>query len=193
MRDLIRMVVVLTALTFVAGGLLAAVKSATELQIENQVLKFQKAPAINSLFPDATNDPVTDRFTVEADDMKLQVFQAKNPDGTNLIAFETKGSGFGGTMGLMVGVNVQTDAVEGVRMTTHAETPGIGTKAKDDLSFVSQFNGLNLNEGFALQAEGGSISAISGATVTSKGLLVAANKAKDIYKKLKPKIIENLK
>jgi electron transport complex protein RnfG len=187
------MVVVLTVLTFVAGGLLAAVKSATELQIENQVLKFLKAPAINDIFPDATNDPVTDRFTVEAENMKLQVFQAKNPDGTNLVAFETKGGGFGGLMGLMVGINVETDKVEGMRMTTHAETPGIGSKAKDDPSFVSQFNGLSINDGFAFQTEGGSISAISGATVTSKGLLVAANKAKDIYTKLKPEIMKNLK
>jgi len=193
MRDLIRMVVVLTVLTFVAGGLLAAVKSATELQIENQVLKFLKAPAINDIFPDATNDPVTDRFTVEAENMKLQVFQAKNPDGTNLVAFETKGGGFGGLMGLMVGINVETDKVEGMRMTTHAETPGIGSKAKDDPSFVSQFNGLSINDGFALQSEGGSISAISGATVTSKGLLAAANKAKDVYTKLKPEIMKNLK
>ena len=192
MRDLIRMVLVLTVLTFVAGGLLSAVKSATELQIENQILKFLKAPAINDIFPEATNDPVTDRFTIEAEDMKLQVFKAVNPDGTKLVAFETKGVGFGGPMGLMVGINVETDEVEGMRMTTHAETPGIGTKAKDDPAFVSQFNGLNINDGFALQADGGTISAISGATVTSKGLMIAANKARDFYKKLKPEIMKNL-
>jgi len=192
MREMLRMVAVLTILTFLSGGLLAAVKSATELQIENQVLKFQKAPAINDIFPDATNDPVADRFTIEADDIKLQIFKAINPDGSKLIAFEAKGVGFGGTMGLMVGINVETDKVEGMKMTTHSETPGIGSKAKDDPAFLSQFNDLNINDGFALQAEGGSISAMSGATVTSKGLIVAANKARDFYKKLKPEIVKNL-
>ena len=65
------MIVVLTVLTVVSGGLLAAVQSGTELQIENQVLKFQKAPAIKDIFPDATNDPLAERFTVKAEDIEL--------------------------------------------------------------------------------------------------------------------------
>ena len=35
MREMISMIVVLTVLTSVSGGLLAAVKSSTEVQIEN--------------------------------------------------------------------------------------------------------------------------------------------------------------
>jgi len=61
MREMINMIVVLTLLTTFSGGLLAAVKSKTEVQIENQVLKFQKAPAIKGIFPEVTNDPLAQR------------------------------------------------------------------------------------------------------------------------------------
>ncbi len=194
MREMISMIVVLTVLTSVSGGLLAKVQSSTAVQIENQVLKFQKAPAIQSIFSDAANDPIADRFTVEADDMKLQIFPTKLADGAKAVAFETKGTGFGGPVGLMVAVNLDNDKIIDVRMTTHAETPGIGTKPKEDLSFVSQFTDLPIMDtNFNLKGSGGVIDAVSGATVTSNALCSAAVSAKEIYQKLKPEIIKQMK
>ena len=192
MREMINMIVVLTALTAFSGGLLAAVQSGTQLKIENQVLKFQKAPAIAEIFPEATNDPLAERFTVKTDDIELQVFPGILSDGSKAVAFETKGGGFGGPIGLMVGIDIETDQIIQVRMTTHAETPGIGTRAKDDLSFVSQFAGKSIDTNFALK-DAGVIDAISGATVTSKGISLAAIQAKEIYQKLKPEIIKQIK
>ena len=188
------MIVVLTVLTSVSGGLLAAIESGTKVQIENQVLKFQKAPAIESIFPEAKDDPIAQRFTIEADDLKLQLFPTTLADGSKAVAFETKGTGFSGPVGLMVGVNLDKDEIIDVRMTTHAETPGIGTKAKDDLSFVSQFTGLAIETtDFNLKGSGGVIDAISGATVTSNAITIAAVKAKGIYLKLKPEFMKQMK
>jgi electron transport complex protein RnfG len=193
MREMISMIVVLTMLTVISGGLLAAVQSGTEEQIEIQVLKFQKAPAIESIFPNVANDPIADRLTVKTDDMELQVFPTKLADGSQAVAFETKGTGFGGPVGLMVGVNLDKDTIIDVRVTTHAETPGIGTKAKDDLSFVSQFTGHAMDTNFNLKGSGGVIDAISGATVTSNAVSLAAVKATEIYQKLKPEIMKQVK
>lgn len=193
MREMINMIVVLTVLTAFSGGLLAAVQSGTALRIENQVLKFQKAPAIKEIFPEATNDPLAERFTVKTDELELQIFPGILGDGSKNIAFETKGTGFGGPIGLMVGINLDTDQIVKVRVTTHAETPGIGTRAKDDLSFVNQFAGKGLDTNFALKGDNGSIDAMSGATVTSKGVSTAALQAKEVYQKLKPEIIKQIK
>ncbi len=192
MREMIQMIVVLTVLTAFSGGLLAAIKTKTEVQIENQVLKFQKAPALKDIFPETTNDPLTERFTVESEGTAVQVFPATLPDGSRQIAFETKGTGFGGPVGLMVGIDLEKDAIVQVRVTTHAETPGIGSRAKDDLSFVSQFSGREMDTNFALKAEGGEIDAMSGATVTAKAVSIAALQAKEIYRKLKPEIVKQL-
>jgi len=193
MREMINMIVVLTALTAFSGGLLAAVESGTKDRIENQILKFQKAPAIKEIFPEVSNDPLADRFTIKAEDIELQVFPGTLPDGSKAVIFETKGTGFGGPIGLMVGINLDTDKIIDVRVTTHAETPGIGSRAKDDLAFVSQFSGLGLDTKFAIKSENGDIDAMSGATVTSKGLCVAAAQAKELYQKLKPEIVKQMK
>jgi len=193
MREMMNMIVVLTVLTTFSGGLLAAVKSKTEVQIENQVLKFQKAPAIKGIFPEVTNDPLAERFTVKGDNIELQVFPGRLSDGSKAVAFETKGSGFGGPVGLMVGIRLDTDSIVDVRVTTHSETPGIGSRAKDNLSFVSQFSGKGLDTNFAVKADGGAIDAMSGATVTSKAVSLAATQAKEIYQKLKPEIVKQMK
>lgn len=192
MREMMNMIVVLTVLTTFSGGLLAAVKSKTEVQIENQVLKFQKAPAIKGIFPETTNDPLAERFIVKGDNIELQVFPGKLPDGSKAVAFETKGSGFGGPVGLMVGIRLDTDSIVDVRVTTHSETPGIGSRAKDNLSFVSQFSGKGLDTNFSVKTDGGAIDAMSGATVTSKAVSLAATQAKEIYQKLKPEIVKQM-
>ncbi len=193
MREMISMVVVLTVMTAVSGGLLAAVKSGTELRIEEQVLKFQKAPAIESIFTDVTNNPLAERFNIETEGTKLQVFPAKLSDGGTAIAFETKGKGgYGGDVGLMVGINTDTDQIIAVRVTTHSETPGLGAKAKDDPAFVSQYDGKSMDDGFGLKADNGSIDAMSGATITSRAVTLAAIQAQELYKKLKPEILKEI-
>jgi electron transport complex protein RnfG len=187
------MILVLTVLTAVSGGLLAAVKSGTQLRIEEQVLKFQKAPAIELIFPDVTNDPLAERVNVPFEGGELQVFPAKLADGGNGIAFETKGKGgYGGDVGLMVGINTDNDQIIAARVTTHQETPGLGSRVKDDTAFVSQYDGKPMDDSFGLKADNGSIDAISGATITSRAVSLAATQAQDLYKKLKPEILKEI-
>jgi len=189
MREMMSMIVVLTVLTAVSGGLLAAVKSGTEVRIEEQILKFQKAPAIAQILTDVSNDPIAERFNVSADGIQLQVFPGKMADGSKAVAFETKGKGgYGGDVGLMMGFNLDTDEIIAARVTTHSETPGLGARAKDDPAFVSQFSGKSISENLALKNEGGSIDAMSGASITSGAVSRAALEAQDLYKKLKPEI-----
>ncbi len=194
MGDMIKMVVVLTILTAVSGGLLASVEKITRIPIQESILKFEKAPAIAQIFPDdtVTNSPISDWFNVEKDGVTLQVFPAKLSDGGKAVAFETKdGGGYGGEIGLMVGVNLSTDEVIAVRVTTSKETKGFGSKAKDDPEFVSQFADKSIDTNFALKNEG-TIDAISGATVTSTALSRAAIEAQKIYKQFKPEIEQKI-
>ncbi|WP_457552327.1 RnfABCDGE type electron transport complex subunit G [Desulfobacula sp.] len=192
MREMISMIVVLTVLTAVSGGLLAAVKSGTEVRIEEQVLKFQKAPAIKEIFPEATNNPLAERFTIKLGNTEWQIFPGKLSDDSKAVAFETHGGGFSGPVGLMIGINIETDEIVGARVTTHSETPGVGSRAKDDPSFISQFAGMGLDKTFAIKSDNGDIDGISGATFTSKGVCIAAKQAKEIYLKLKPEILKKL-
>ena len=192
MREMIKMVVVLTILSFFSGGVLAYLRNSTQERIDNQVLEFVKGPAVRTLFEGAGNNPIADRFTIEDGEVERTFFVGVFDGEPRGIAFETSGKGYGGDVGLMVGINVKDNNMMGAGVTTHAETPGMGAKAKSDPSFISQFKDLGLEEPFKVTADGGSINAISGATITSRAVSAAATDAIEIYQKLKPQIDEKL-
>lgn len=194
MREIIKMIVVLTVLSCFSGGLLAYINSATEERIANQVLEFVKGPAVRSIFEGATNDPIADRFQIKDGDTEKTFFVGVIDGEPRAVAFETFGKGgYGGDVGLMVGIDIKDDKLIGVGVTTHAETPGMGAKAKTDLSFVAQFRGLALKDPIKVTKDGGTINAISGATLTSRAVSLAATDAGKIYLQLKPQITEKLK
>ncbi len=194
MREMISMVVVLTVLTAVSGGLLAAIESGTKDRIEAQIFKFQLAPAMNEIFGEVENEPAKDKFEIEHEGVKYKFFPAKLKDGSKAVAFETKGKGgYGGDVGLMVGINLDSDKIVAARVTTHAETPGLGARAKDDPEFVSQFTDKPVDANLNLKSANGEIDAMSGATITSAAVTLAAVQAQDLYKKLKPEILKQIK
>ena len=59
MREMIKMVIVLTILACFSGGVLAYLRNGTQERIENQVLAFVKGPAIRKIFEGAENNPIT--------------------------------------------------------------------------------------------------------------------------------------
>jgi electron transport complex protein RnfG len=193
MRELIKMVIVLTVLSAFSGGLLAGLRISTAAQIENQQLKFVKGPAIKQILEGAANDPIIDRFKIADGDIDHSFFVGKFNGKAKTVAFESFGKGYGGDVGLMVGVDLENDKIIGVGVTTHSETPGLGANAKDDPAFVSQFKGFTITDPAKVTTDGGKINAMSGATITSRAVCSAATNAGKIYQKLKPQISEKLK
>ena len=193
MREMIKMVVVLTILSCFSGGLLAYIHSGTKERIENQVLEFVKGPAIRTIFEGATNDPIVDRFQIKDGDIERTFFVGVFDGEPRGIAFETSGKGYGGDVGLMVGIDVNENKLLGVGVTTHAETPGMGAKAETDPGFVAQFTDMGLEDPIQVNQDGGTINAISGATITSRAICSAATEANEIYSQLKDQIEDQLK
>jgi len=190
---MITMVVVLTVLSTISGGLLSGLKNATASKIEVQQLKFVKGPAIKTILEGVTNDPIADRFAIKDDHTERKFFVGKFDGKANTVVLESSGKGYGGDVGLMVAVNMQNNQIVGVGVTTHSETPGLGARAKDDPAFVSQFKGMPINETFKVTNDGGKVNAMSGATITSRAVCAAASDAGRIYGKLKPQLEEKLK
>ena len=193
MREMIKMVVVLTVLSSFSGSLLAAIHHAMSERIDYQKLKFVQGPAIREILEGSSNDPLTDRFKLTDNGVERSFYVGKFDGEANAVAFETFGKGYGGLIGVMTGINITEDKIIGVRVTTHVETPGVGSRAKSDLSFVSQFNDQMLAESYKIKPEGGQVDALSGATLTSRGVSGALTDASDIYQRLKPQIEEKLK
>ncbi|MDD4071322.1 MAG: RnfABCDGE type electron transport complex subunit G [Desulfobacterales bacterium] len=193
MRDMIKMVVVLTVLCIFSGGLLAALRTGTSAQIENQQLQFVKGPAIMKIMEGALNDPIADRFKLKDGDVERSFFVGNLGANGQAVAFETFGGGFGGDIGVMVGVNPANDQIIAVGVTTHSETPGLGSKAKTDPKFSAQFKGMTLSGEFKVKKDGGQVDALSGATVSSRGVALALTAASEAYSRLKPQVSEKIK
>ena len=193
MREMIQMVVVLTVLSCVSGGLLAAIKTNTEERIAYQQLKFVKGPAILAILEGSSNNPITDRFTLKDGEVERSFFVGVFDGQPNTVAFETSGKGYGGDVGLMVGVNVAEKTLVGIGVTTHAETPGVGARAQTDAAFVAQFNGQPFEGEFKVKPDGGQVDALSGATITSRAVANAVTDAVGIYDRLESQLAEQLK
>lgn len=193
MRDIIKMVVVLGLISGVAGALLAGVRMGTMEKIEYQELKYVKGPVIMEVLKGCTNDPVKDRFKLKYGKKEVNFFPAVFDGKLNVVAFETTGDGFGGDIGMVMAVNIENDTVAGVGITTHKETPGVGSLAKDSDSFKNSFKNLPLTSEIKVKKDGGKVDAVSGATVTSRGVCVGANLGAEMYKKLKGEIVAKAK
>ncbi len=90
-------------------------------------------------------------------------------------------NGFGGAASLMVGYNGD-GTIRGVSVVSHAETPGIGSKATE-AAHLSQYQGRS---GVLTISKSGNddINAISGATISSKAIHAAINRANEIMASL---------
>ncbi len=193
MREMIRLLVVIAVFSAVSGGLLAAIQSGTRDRIEYQQLKFVKGPTIQQILEGSSNDPLVDRFKLIDGKEERSFFVGVFDGKANIVALEAFGKGFGGDIGVIIAVNVENDEIVGIGVTTHSETPGVGSSAKTDPSLSEQFKGLPIKEPFKVKADGGQIDAISGATVSSRGVCGAVVDSAEIYMRLKKDIIEKLK
>ncbi len=192
MREMVKMVIVLTVLSSVSGGLLAAIRNNTQDRIDGQVLKFVKGPAIEKIMEGASNDPINDRFAVEVGDEEKFFFVGVFDGEPKVVAFESKGSGYGGDVGVMVGVNVETGKIHAVSVTTHNETPGLGARVETHTDFKNQFRDVAIGTQTKVRKDGGNITAMSGATITSRAVCTAVREAGDLYAEVKPQIKKQL-
>lgn len=192
MREMIKLFIVVAIFSAVAGGLLAQVKDVTASKIDINKLKYVQGPTIESILEGCSNNPISDNFNIMDNDIERKFFIGEFDGKRNTVAFETFGTGFGGAVGVMVAVDLETDKVVGIGVTTHSETPGLGSRAKTEPAFADQFKGKSILEPFKVKPDGGEIDALSGATITSQGVCAALIAASDIYKRLKDEIKKNI-
>jgi electron transport complex protein RnfG len=184
-RDIIKMMVVLTVIGTVSGMTLSVIYRVTKAPIEYQTIKFVKEPAVKKVLTGYDNDPIMDRkkITVGTDErgnpVELTIFPAKKAGETFAVALEGTGKGYHGTIGVMVGVGKDGKLLD-IGITSQSETPGVGSKVTE-ASFTDRFKGLSTAG--EIKVDG-----ISGATYSSKGVMAAVNQAIGYVNKFKKEI-----
>jgi len=100
--------------------------------------------------------------------------------------FLTETKGYGGTIKITVGIDSE-GTITGVKIGDNNETPGLGSKAKDE-PFISQFQGISPKGALTVvknnKTKDEEIDAISGATITSKAVTKAVQAALNVNTEL---------
>jgi electron transport complex protein RnfG len=188
------MVVVLVVICGCSGLVLSYTNQATRNQRENQLLTYVQGPSIKAVLAeyDYDNDPIQDRTTLamgkDADGNPVQknVYLAKKGGTLVAVAYASSGSGYGGEIDVMVGISMD-GKLTGISVMTHSETPGLGARITET-AFSNQFRGSDLEEGVQLSSQGGSIDGISGASISSKGVITAVSRAIEAFPKVKEEV-----
>ena len=188
MKEIIKMLVVLTLICAVCGFLLAYVNKSTKKQREEQVLLNVKGPAVKKVLKGSDNDLIKDRKIITIGKKKIIIFVGKKAGKPWAFAYEMMGKGFGGDIGVIVGIDAASGDLLGIGITTHKETPGLGALIQEP-GFREGFKGLDLSAAVKVTGDGGQVDAISGATISSRAVCEAVNKASAFYKQHKTEIL----
>ena len=115
----------------------------------------------------------------------LTVYRGTEGMQVSALAWEVSGLGYAGEIRLILGLDAD-GSILGVRVLSHAETPGLGDKIeieKDD--WMLGFNGLSLgNPGidqWKVKKDGGRFDQFSGATITPRGVVQAIKEGLSFY------------
>lgn len=165
-------------ITFITALLLGFVNQVTAPQIAKNN-EATRAAAMAEIIPDAefveaepSEVPAPDKETPAIQN----IYEAQKDGETVGYCMEVLPSGFGGTLTVVVGINLD-GTVAGAKVTSHAETPGLGAKAQSDPTWIVQFAGQAADGSLAVTKDGGSVVPITGSTITSRAVTLAVNTA----------------
>ena len=175
----------LTVIALVAAALLGLVNNITADKIaENDAEKTRIS--MSAVVPEGSE--FTDKLEI-SDDVaaaaaaqggKLtELYGVKNAGADAGYVMKIAASGSQGTITMMVGVDANK-AITGIYVVSHSETPGLGTKVMGNepntagVPVLDQFIGMS---GSGSLVVGKTVTAISGATVSTKGITMGANAA----------------
>lgn len=184
--SLLRLVLVLTLIALVAGLALTGVYAVTKEPIEN-AQNAKKQEALNLVLPGFKGE--IKNITVKDDAGEdILVHLAVNEDGSLFgagVETYTK-KAFAGRFDLMVGFDT-TGTILNTEVIQAGETPGLGDKInKDKSNFAEQFSNRNPKD-FILKVkkDGGSVDAITAATISSRAYCDAVERAYNVFMKVK--------
>lgn len=178
------MVIVLTVVAVVAGLLLGYVNQVTSEPIAQANAKAL-SDAIALVVPGFDNEPAAHSDTVEVDGMNYVVYKAMKGDEFIGAAVESSANGFGGALNVLVGFDAEGNIID-YSLLSHAETPGLGSKAADWFKKGAKGDITGQNPGetpLIVSKDGGEIDGITASTITSRAFLKAVNGAYTAYAK----------
>jgi len=174
--EMSRIALILVAIAAVVALMLSAVNEITAPRIAAQKEQAVK-DAMAVVLPAEDYQAVENLQNICADPIVTEAYKAQSGGADVGYCIKVSPSGFGGAIEMVVGIDTE-GKVSKVHIVSMAETPGLGTKTKD-ASFLDQFGGKTAGVAAIANGEAGEnqISAIAGATVSSKAVTSGVSSA----------------
>ena len=171
-KYIIRLAATLLIITSLVALALAGVNSVTAPVIAQKTAEKTQL-AIQAVLPGGGDEIDMNAVGFEGADLVSKVYK-----GTNGYAVQVTPGGFDNTITMMVGVG-NDGKVLGISIISHTETAGLGAVAAADTpagqTFRSYFEGASGS--VAVTKDGGTVEAITGATITSRAVCDGVNAA----------------
>ncbi|MDL2300474.1 RnfABCDGE type electron transport complex subunit G [Clostridiaceae bacterium OttesenSCG-928-D20] len=170
------LIIILFAITSITGLLLGLVNFITEEIIANKAREKTEL-AMREVLP---GEFVYEELLEYAGGSVNNVYAAKSgSEISGYICNETV-SGFGGMLNIIIGISKDGE-ITGLSIVSHSETSGLGSEAAKP-QFKDQFIGAT--DSLAVNKDGGTIDALTGATITSRAVTDAVNLALEVFDRI---------
>lgn len=187
MKDILRLIVVLTSLCIVSAIALAKIYDLTKGPIAHQK-RLEVLRAIKTVLPPYDNEPDRDMVQLpmkigkRGNETQEMFYRGRKAGRLIGVAFKvTSPEGYGGNIEVMVGL-LPNGIINGVEVLSHLETPGLGAKIRE-AKFKDRFKKRNLsNTKWAVKKDAGDIDGITGATISSRAVIKAVKEGLEFYR-----------
>ncbi|WP_291582482.1 RnfABCDGE type electron transport complex subunit G [Clostridium sp. UBA6640] len=181
MKENLKLGGILLTIAAIAGIILGIAYSVTMEPIMAKE-KEEKNAAMREILPDAED---FEEFKFDnAETPEILAVQSGVKSGENVgYCLNVSTKGYGGDINMMVGIS-SDGTIKGIKILSHGETPGLGAKAAEP-EFMDKFKDkkaeteLNVVKGASSGDD--QISALSGATITSKAVADGVNIATKVF------------
>lgn len=121
------------------------------------------------------NSLIEDTLERTVSDQPVPFTFARQSERITAVAFRMSSAGYSGLIDILIAVN-PTGTIQGVRVTHHTETPGLGDKIEVQKGdWIRSFDGKSLHnpplERWAVKKDGGDFDALTGATITPRAVV----------------------
>lgn len=178
------------ASVLLVSGNLATRDAIAERQKEDLMASLNQVVPARMYSNDLLDNPL---YVTDQNDREFRVYRGFLNSQVSALAWEISEQGYAGEIRMIMGVDSDGNIL-GVRVISHAETPGLGDKiepAKDD--WIIEFNGLSLGnpptDQWKVSKDGGQFDAFSGATITPRAVVKGIKRGLVFFKDNRSKLL----
>ncbi len=183
--SLTRLIFVMLVVACGSAALLGFVYEITKAPIQKANDDKELAAISGVILEEFNNNPFKERTLIPGkhNQGQLTLYPARKDGKIKAVAIKTSSDkAFGGKIELIVGFFLD-GTISGYQIISSKETPGLGSKVSD-AKFSEQFIGIRpKKKTFKVKQDGGEIDAVTAATISSRAVIDAIQKAYDAYHK----------